>query len=151
MSKLKSIDDIKKKFGIKSFDNITNDQSAELLGSWSKFSPDLQHELLNKIPIEADFFKIMVLGLQAALEKVDKSQMATIHAHQTVLDSLRENLSKDYISESERADIRNKLIAETKEIRAINTEHKLFIGGLVVLGLGAVVKLFSEYQKNKKT
>ncbi len=149
---------VKRALRIRSFDTMPKEKVARFTSLIPYMDPETAAEAIAQFPEFAEFGKEIVSSYSQTCSEIlqndTESQNASIYAYQSILDSLRERMESDNISESERRAITADMVEVADKIAEVDLQNKRFltrlamqygavalaIAGLIATGIGVAVK-----------
>lgn len=153
IGKIKTVDDVKKKIKVESFDNLSEKQEKKLQKLMPKMEKEVALQVIQEMPNYIDFCKEFVSGMQNIcndmIKESDKSRISAIEGYQLILNDLEEELHRPHISNRRRDKITSQMMLVAKCISDEGDKHRQFMqkvstkalaaGGVALGFIGAIV------------
>ena len=153
MRKLQTIDDVKNKLKVESFDNLSEKQEKKLKKMIPKMEKEVALQVMQELPNYIDFCKDFVNGMKEVcihmLTDSEAARIAAIKGYQTILDNLEQDLKKPHLSSWRRDKITSQMMEVAQRISEEGDKHRQFMqkvyakaiaaGGIALTFIGAII------------
>ena len=156
-----SEEDVKKALNITDFRALTKEKIMEFVSIIPKVDKEVAISIINQFPNYVDMAKDMVGGMISlcdnALKDANGGRKEVIESYKLVLETKREELSKEDLSPNERKEITDEMLKIAEKIDSVNDKHHIFVKdilkgvGNTVLGVAVIgIAILGAIDNKKK-
>lgn len=153
IGKIKSVDTVKNKLKVESFDNLSEKQEKKLKKMIPKMEKEVALQVMQELPNYIDFCREFVNGMQEVcvhmIEDSEQARLSAIKGYQAILDNLEEDLKKPHLPKWRRDQITSQMMDVAQRISEEGDKHRQFmqkvytkalaVGGIVLTVIGAII------------
>lgn len=131
---------VKDMLGIPDFRHLKKEQIIEFVSNIPNMDPEVAKRCIEQFPNFKEYASSIMSRLQDSYDRaINKSHIDSIKAYKDVLDILKNLIEKEYLSESERTYIIEKMIEVAQHLEDIDGKRDAFAQRLLQFGSAVAV------------
>lgn len=138
-----SEDEVKKALNISDFRSLSKEKVMEFISIIPNVDKEVALSIINQFPNYTDMAKDIVAGMihlcDNALQDVKVGRKEVIESYRIILETLKEELNNENLTQVERKRITDDMITVAEKIDEVNDKHHIFVKDIIKNARGTIL------------